>query len=50
MEQLALARSTCDARLPAKVALFAQAKRAEPWQKRLATRWLRECGASLPRS
>ena len=50
MEQLALARSTCDAQLPAKAALFAQAKRAEPWQTRLATRWLRECGASRPRS
>ena len=43
LEQLALARSTCDPQLPAKVAQFAQAKRAEPWQQRLGQRWLREC-------
>lgn len=49
LEQLALARSSCDAQLPTKVALFAQAKRAEPWQQRLGQRWLRECAASLPR-
>ncbi len=48
LEQLALARSTCDARLPAAVAQFAQAKRAEPWQRRLGQRWLRECVPSHP--
>lgn len=49
LEQVALARSTCDSQLPAKVALFAKAKRAEPWQRRLAQRWLLECVASPAR-
>lgn len=49
LEQLASARSTCDARLPARIALFAQAKRAEPWQQRLGERWVRECGTAIRR-
>jgi NAD(P)-dependent dehydrogenase (short-subunit alcohol dehydrogenase family) len=47
LEQLALARSTCDAELSTKAAAFANAKRAEPWQKRLGARWLRECGTAI---
>lgn len=50
LERLALARSTCDATLPATVAQFAQAKRAEPWQRRLGQRWLRECAPALART
>ena len=49
LEQVAMARSTCDAGLQDKVAQFTDARRAEPWQQRLGQRWLRECARAPSR-
>lgn len=45
LERLALARTTCAARLPVMASKFEHEKRAEPWQRRLAQRWAGECAA-----
>ena len=49
LEQVAMARSTCDAGLQDKVAQFTDSRRAEPWQQRLGQRWLRECARAHSR-
>jgi len=50
LEQVAMARSTCDAGLQDKVAQFTDSRRAEPWQQRLGQRWLGECARAHSRS
>lgn len=49
LEQVAMARSTCDAGVQDKVAQFTDSRRAEPWQQRLGQRWLRECARAHSR-
>ncbi|WP_374609540.1 protein kinase [Thermomonas sp.] len=49
LEQVAMARSTCDAGLQDKVAQFTDSRRAEPWQQRLGQRWLGECARAHSR-
>ena len=46
LERLALARLHCDRDLPARAQAFAKEVRSEPWQRRLAERWVRDCASA----